>query len=365
MRVVIAPDSFKGTATAAEAAAALADGWRSLRPDDHLEIRPMADGGEGTLDAVVAAHPGTALHRVGGCTGPDGRPVDGEFALLADGTAVVELATVSGLPLMAGLAPLTATTRGTGELVAAALDQGATGVLIGLGGSASSDGGAGLLTALGLRLLDADGLPLPHGGGALTRLRRIDRDCLRPAPPGGVRLLTDVTNPLLGPDGAAAVYGPQKGAGPEQIARLERGLTRLCELLGGAPEQPGAGAAGGAAYGLAAVWDAGITPGAAAVADLLWLDDALASADLVITGEGRFDATSLRGKAVGEVLARAAQAGVPARVVAGGSPDDSVLTLSGLAGSAGAACAEAAHWLRRAGALLARAAEEPRVAARR
>ncbi|GAA2740950.1 glycerate kinase [Kitasatospora cinereorecta] len=330
MKVVIAPDSFKGTVTATDAARALA--------------------------AVAAAHPGTALTRVGGCTGPDGRPVDGEYALLPDGTAVVELATAGGLPLMAHPAPLTATTRGTGELIAAALDHGATRLLIGLGGSASTDGGTGLLAALGLRVLDADGTPLPDGGGALADAHRIDRTRLRAAPSGGVRLLTDVTNPLLGPDGAAAVYGPQKGAGPEEIDRLEAGLTRLSELLGGNPDQPGAGAAGGTAYGLAAVWDAAVTPGAAAVADLLGLDTAIASADLVITGEGRFDATSRLGKAVGEVLDRAARAGVPSRVVAGESTDPAALTLTALAGSAGSARSDAAHWLRRAGAELAASA---------
>ncbi|GAA2783576.1 glycerate kinase [Kitasatospora paracochleata] len=356
MKVVIAPDSFKGTVTATDAARALADGWRSVRPDDRLTLRPMADGGEGTLAAVAAAHPGTALTRVGGCTGPDGRPVDGEYALLPDGTAVVELATTSGLPLMAHPAPLTATTRGTGELIAAALDHGATRLLIGLGGSASTDGGTGLLAALGLRVLDADGTPLPDGGGTLTLAHRIDRTRLRAAPSGGVRLLTDVTNPLLGPDGAAAVYGPQKGAGPEEIDRLEAGLTRLSELLGGNPDQPGAGAAGGTAYGLAAVWDATVTPGAAAVADLLGLDAAIADADLVITGEGRFDATSRLGKAVGEVLDRAARAGVPSRVVAGESADPAALTLTALAGSAHSARSDAAHWLRRAGAELAASA---------
>lgn len=313
----------------------------------------MADGGEGTLAAVAAAHPVTSLLRVGGCTGPDGRTVDGEYALLPDGTAVVELATASGLPLMGPrLAPLTATTRGTGgtggtgEIIAAVLDHGATRLLLGLGGSASTDGGTGLLHVLGLRLFDVAGAPLPDGGG------------LRPAPPGGVQLLTDVTNPLLGPDGAAAVYGPQKGAGPEETARLEAGLTRLSELLGGAPERAGAGAAGGTAYGLAATWGAAITPGAAAVADLLRLDEAIASADLVVTGEGRFDATSLRGKAVGEVLARAARAGVPSQVVAGESADPSALTLTALAGSADTARTQAAYWIRQAGSRLACAAGE-------
>ncbi|MGW2374462.1 glycerate kinase [Kitasatospora sp. NPDC001683] len=353
MKVVFAPDSFKGTITAADAAQALADGWRFVRPDDHLVIRPMADGGEGTLAAVAAAHTGTALTRVVGCTGPDGRPAEGEYALLPDGTAVVELATVSGLPLMARSAPLTATTRGTGELIAAALDAGARRLMVALGGSASTDGGTGLLAALGLHLLDADGLPLPDGGGALRRAHRIDRGRFRSAPAGGVRLLSDVANPLLGPDGAAAVYGPQKGASPADIERLEQGLTRLTEMLGGDPQQPGAGAAGGTAYGLVAAWDATVTPGAAAVADLLGLDEALAGADLVVTGEGRFDTTSLFGKVVGEVLSRAERAGVAARIVAGESPDESVLTLTRLAGGSSSARAHAAHWLHRAGAALA------------
>ncbi|MGW0769127.1 glycerate kinase [Streptomyces sp. NPDC002676] len=357
MKVVLAPDSFKGTVSAADAARALDGGWRSVRPADHLVIRPMGDGGEGTLAAVAAAHPGTSLTGVGGCTGPDGRPVDGEYALLPDGTAVVELATASGITLMAELAPLTATTRGTGELIAAALDRGARRLMVALGGSASTDGGAGLLAALGLHLLDADGVPLPDGGGALPHAHRVDRGRFRAAPPGGVQLLTDVASPLLGPEGAAAVYGPQKGASPADIELLEGGLTRLAELLGGDPWRPGAGAAGGAAHGLMAAWGATVIPGAAAVADLLGLDEALAGADLVVTGEGRFDATSLLGKVVGEVLSRADRAGVAARVVAGESPEEGVLTLSRLAGDPDAARARAIHWLHRAGAALATEAE--------
>ncbi|MFJ8436735.1 glycerate kinase [Kitasatospora sp. NPDC094019] len=357
MRIVLAPDSFKGTATAAEAARALADGWRSVRPADQLLPLPMADGGEGTLDAVAAARPGATAHEVPGCAGPDGRPVPGRYLRLPDGTALVELATASGLPLLGDRpAPLTATTRGTGEAIAAALDAGATALTVALGGSASTDGGAGLLSALGLRALDRSGTPLPDGGGALAALARVDLDRLRPAPPGGVRLLTDVTNPLLGPNGAAAVYGPQKGAGPAEAALLELGLGRYARLLGGDPGQPGAGAAGGTAFGLAAAWGARITPGAAAVADLLGLDTALAGADLVITGEGRFDATSLQGKVVGEVLGRAARAGVPARLVAGDSTDVRALTLVALAGDPDDARHRALHWLTRAGARLARAA---------
>ncbi|MEU1283379.1 glycerate kinase [Kitasatospora sp. NPDC005856] len=353
MRVVLAPDSFKGTITATDATRALAEGWRSVRPDDELIARPMADGGEGTAAAVAAALPGTTEHEVPGCTGPDGRPVTGRYALLPDGTALVELAVASGLPLMSRPAPLTATTRGTGESIAAALDAGARRLTVALGGSASTDGGAGLLSALGLRLTDARGRELPDGGGALARAHRVDTMGLRPAPSEGVVLLTDVTNPLLGPDGAAAVYGPQKGAGPGEVALLDQGLSRLAELLGTDPARTGSGAAGGTAYGLAAVWGAVVRPGARAVADLLGLDRAVATADLVITGEGRFDATSLRGKAVGEVLARAARAGVPARIVAGESADDRVLTLSALAGDPAAAREHARAWLVRAGARLA------------
>jgi glycerate kinase len=357
VRVVLAPDSFKGSLDAPAAAEALAAGWRSVRPGDETVLRPMADGGEGTLEAVLRARPAAVAHEVPGCTGPDGRPVTGRYALLPDGTAFVELAVASGLPLLGGrLAPLTATTRGTGETVAAALDRGARRLVLALGGSASTDGGTGLLAALGLHLLDDRGRRLPDGGGALAGLAAVDRSALRPPPPGGVLLLTDVTAPLLGPTGAAAVYGPQKGAGPQDVARLEAGLAALARVLGGAPERPGAGAAGGAGYGPAAVWGADTASGAAAVADLLGLDGELAHADLVITGEGRFDATSLLGKAVGEVLARAARAGTRVAVVAGESADPTVQTLTSLAGSGRAARAEPARWLAAAGAQLARRA---------
>lgn len=354
MKVVIAPDSFKGTATAAEAAAALAAGWRRVRPDDELVPRPMADGGEGTLATVVAACPGAASHEVPGCAGPDGRPITGVFGLLPDGSAVVDIATASGLPLMGAANALTATSRGTGQLIAAALDHGATRLVIGLGGSACTDGGAGILAALGARFTDTRRRNLGDGGGWLENLARVDLSGLRPPPPGGVVLLADVRSPLLGAEGAAAVYGPQKGARPTDIARLDLGLARLRDLLGGDPDRPGMGAAGGAAYGLATVWGAVAVPGAAAVADLIGLDQALEGADLVITGEGRYDRTSLLGKVVGEVQARAACARVPVRVVAGDSTDPRTVTLTRIAGSTGAARRDAPSWLRHAAAALAR-----------
>lgn len=360
-RVVIAPDSFKGTATAHDAARAIARGWASVRPDDELVLAPQADGGEGTIDAVAAADPSGAI-RTATVTGPDGAPVEARWLLRDSGEAVLELAESSGLPLMARLDPLGATTRGLGELLGHALDAGATSITIGLGGSATTDGGAGALAALGMTLADASGRPLPDGGGALGHLERLDRAALREPPAGGVRLLTDVTAPLLGPSGAAAVFGPQKGAGPAEIAALEAALGRFAELLGGDPTLPGTGAAGGAGYGVSAAWGGVLVAGAPAIAALSGLPELVAGADVVISGEGRFDATSSGGKVVGHVLGI-----VPpharAIVVAGTFVADPVLpdgraavgiALDRLAPSADEAQRDALRWLRAAGA---RAAE--------
>jgi glycerate kinase len=233
-------------------------------------------------------------------------------------------------------------------------------ILVGLGGSASTDGGTGALAALGARFLDAGGQLLPPGGGALADLARADLSGLRPPPASGVTCLTDVTAPLLGLRGAAAVFGPQKGADGAQIARLEAGLTRLAEALGGDPAAAGAGAAGGTGYGLAAAWGATLTPGGAELGRLAGLDRALAGADLVITGEGRFDETSLTGKTCGTVIAAAAVAGVPVAVVAGqvseglaASALTTVVSLAGLAGGTAGALARPRRWLREAGGRLA------------
>lgn len=229
---------------------------------------------------------------------------------------------------------------------------------MGLGGSASTDGGTGALAALGARFFDAAGQQLPPGGGGLIALATVDLRGLRAPPGGGVTCLTDVTAPLLGPRGAAAVFGPQKGADGAQIARLEAGLAQLARVLGGDPAAPGAGAAGGTGYGLAAAWGATLTPGAAELGRLAGLGRALARADLVITGEGRFDETSLTGKTSGTVIAAAASAGVPVAVVAGQVSNGlaapcAVLTLAGLAGGTVAAMAGPRRWLRRAGERLA------------
>ena len=357
MRILVAPDSFKGSIGAAEAAAALASGWRSARPGDDLVCLPLADGGEGTLQVLAAADATARWHR-SPVTGPDGRTVTGSW-LERDTVAFIELAQASGLPLMAAPDPLGAQTTGTGELIARALDAGARRIVITLGGSASTDGGAGALAALGARFLDRSGGELPPGGGALSRLASADLTPLRQPPPGGVACLTDVRAPLLGPRGAAAVFGPQKGADAGQVALLEAALTRLAQVLGGDPDAAGAGAAGGTAYGFAAAWGAAITPGAAEICRVAGVDGEVHRSDLVLTGEGRYDASSADGKIPGAVLAAAAAAGVPAVLVAGvidGDPPPdvaAVVALADLAGSPAAAMAAPAPWLRAAGKALA------------
>jgi glycerate kinase len=358
VRVLIAPDSFKGSASAAAAAAALARGWLTVRPGDEVTRLPLADGGEGTLDVLAATVAGARWRRAR-VTGPGGSPVHCRWLQLPGAIAVAELARTSGLTLLARPDPMGAQTTGLGEVLGRALDRGARRILVGLGGSASTDGGTGALAALGARFLDAAGQPLPPGGGGLAVLARADVRHLRPTPEGGVTCLTDVTAPLLGPGGAAAVYGPQKGADPPQVARLEAGLARLAQVLGGDPDAPGSGAAGGTGYGLAAAWGAVIVPGAAELSRLAGLDRALAGTDLVITGEGRFDPTSLTGKTSGTVIAAAGAAGVPVALVAGQvsgtTPGTArVLTLAGLAGGAAPAQASPARWLREAGRQLAR-----------
>ena len=355
--VVVAPDSFKGSLSAREVAESIADGWRSLRPDDELVIVPQADGGEGTLDAVASAVPGAIRRSAGLVTGPDGRPTEGEWLELPGGIAVVELAQPSGLPLMSELQPLRATTRGLGEVILAALESGATSLIIGLGGSASTDGAAGALAAIGLGLFDEQGEPVPDGGAALRLIARVDRTNLVAPPLGGVILLTDVSAPLLGPTGAAAVFAPQKGATTEQVTELDAALAHFAQLTGGDVTAPGAGAAGGAAYGFATVWGAKLTSGADHLAALTGLHSAIASADVLITGEGSFDDQSLTGKVVGQLLDVAADAGVAVGVIAGqvtATTEVWTASLTEIAGSVDAAMADTARWLSEAGARAAR-----------
>ncbi|MCQ8187822.1 glycerate kinase [Streptomyces rugosispiralis] len=318
MRVLIAADKFKGSLTAAQVAERLTAGLRRVAPHASVVSVPVADGGDGTVDAAVAAGFGRREIRV---TGPVGRPVTAAYAL-RNGAAVVEMAEASGLRHLPAdvFAPLTATSYGTGEVLRAALDAGARSIALGVGGSATTDGGAGMLSALGARFLDASGAPVGPGGAALARLAKADLSGLDPRlAEVDLVLASDVGNPLLGPKGAAAVYGPQKGASPEEVGILEGALRHYARTCGfpGAAEEPGAGAAGGLGFGALTALRARFRPGVEVMLDLLGFGEALARADLVITGEGSLDAQTLHGKAPAGVASRARAHGLPVVAVCG------------------------------------------------
>ena len=308
LRVVVAPDSFGGALDSVAVAAAIARGWSSVRPDDEILRRPMADGGEGTLAAVADALGDAAERRSTTTTDALGREIEADWLLLDVGRgAFVEMAAASGLARLTSAERTPenarrASTYGTGDLIRAALDAGVERVTLGLGGSATTDGGMGLLRALGVRLLDAAGADLPEGGAALARLDRVDASGLDPRL-ASVQLVvaSDVANPLCGPRGAAATYGPQKGADPDAVEELDRALAvwgRAIETATGklVADLPGAGAAGGTTAGLVGFTRATVRPGVEVVAGLAGLAEALESADLVITGEGRADEQTLQGK---------------------------------------------------------------------
>ncbi|MBC7725136.1 MAG: glycerate kinase [Burkholderiaceae bacterium] len=364
-RVVIAPDSFKGTATATEAARAIAAGWASVRPDDELRLMPMADGGEGSIEAFEIAVAGAVRMPVT-VTGPDDRPVDTHWLLLPDGAGVVELASTSGITLLHPLLPATAHTVGFGEAIAAALDYGVGRLVLAIGGGSSADGGAGALAALGARFLDAGGAFVAPGNHGLGEIATVELAGLRALPPGGVVVLSDVTSPLLGPDGAASVFGPQKGVWHGDVPAFDARLAHFAGFVeaavgwrDGAPamrDTAGAGSAGGAGFGLLA-WGASILAGSSAVGDIAGLSGAIATADVVITGEGRFDGQSDAGKVPSYVRGLAA-GGARALLVAGAIEADSAgfaaaVSLTQLSGSADAAIRDTLHWLERAGATLA------------
>ncbi len=330
MKILIAPDSFKGSLTAREAAHAMATGIRAVRPDAETVLLPLADGGEGTLDALVAATAGR--WQAARVTGPRGEPVETAWGLLGPdgGTAVVEMAMAAGLTLVpAGQRdPHRTTTFGVGELLRLAGASGARRVVVGLGGSATNDGGAGAMQALGVRFLDAQGAPLPTplAGADLARLARIDATGLAFPPDVEVVIASDVTNPLLGPTGASHVYGPQKGADAATVAALDAALAHYARViyrdLGvDVADLPGAGAAGGLGAGLMAFLGARMHSGIDLVLDTVRFDEHLRHADWVLTGEGRIDAQTLHGKTIAGVLRRCRAASVPA-LAFGGSVDD-------------------------------------------
>jgi glycerate kinase len=323
LRIIVAPQEYKGTLTAEEAASAIAHGVRRAAPDSLIEEIPLADGGPGTVRAVLAGTPGRLQSSV--VTGPVGDPVTAEWALLDDGTAVIQMAAAAGLLLVPEEArdPDHATTRGVGELLLAAIDAGCRQIILGLGGSATNDGGAGMAQALGARLTDADGRDLPPGGAALIRLHHIDASALDPRlRDAQITAATDVRNPLCGPEGASIVYGPQKGASPDGARQLDAALAHYARIIErdlgvSVAEIPGAGSAGGLSAGLVAFLGATIEPGIEIVARVLRLRERLAGADLLITGEGRLDGQTGWGKAVSGALGIAREAGVAAVIVPG------------------------------------------------
>ncbi len=323
MRVVVAPQEFKGSLTAAEAADAIAAGVRLALPDAAIDVAPMSDGGAGLVDALLAARGGERIETA--VRDPLLRPVTAAWALLADGTVAIEMAAASGLVLVEPSArdATIATTYGTGELIRAALDHGARHLIVGVGGSATVDAGAGAMQALGARLLDEAGRDLPPGGAALARLHRIDLSGRDPRlAEARIHVASDVTNPLHGPEGAAVVYGPQKGASPEDVLVLDAALARFAGVVQrdfGVDVQrvPGSGAAGGLGAGLIVVAGAAITRGFDVVAEAVALERRIGEADVVITGEGRLDAQTPYGKTAAGVAAIARRLGKPVGCVAG------------------------------------------------
>ncbi|ENV3665300.1 glycerate kinase [Vibrio vulnificus] len=324
MKIIIAPDSYKESLTAMDVAIAIEKGFKQVLPDAHYVKLPMADGGEGTVQSMVDATGGTIIEHT--VTGPLGQRVDGFFGLLGEGkTAVIEMAAASGLHLVTPdqRNPLITTTFGTGELIKAALDHGVEHIIVGIGGSATNDGGIGMAQALGIKLLDAQGNALGYGGGELAKLATIDCSQLDPRL-AQVRLevACDVDNPLCGTKGASAVFGPQKGATPEMVAILDENLAHYASIIKqqlgvDVRDMAGAGAAGGMGAALLGLLNAELRPGIEIVMDAVRLDEIVADADLVITGEGRIDSQTIHGKTPIGVARTAKKHGLPVIGIAG------------------------------------------------
>ena len=318
-RYVLVPDSFKGTLGSGEICAILREEILRAKPDAEVVSIPVADGGEGSVDAFLTAVGGQRVQVP--CHGPHMEEMTGFYGLLPDGTAVVEMAAAAGLPLAGNrLEPDTATTYGVGELMADAAARGARCIILGLGGSATNDGGCGAAAALGARFLDGQGKTFLPTGGNLDRIARIDLGGQRPLPE--ITVMCDIDNPLCGPTGASEVFGPQKGADPEMVRRLDGNLRHLAEVIRRdldveILDLPGAGAAGGMGGGAAAFWNGKLQMGIETVLDTVDFDEIVRGARLVITGEGCLDGQSLRGKVVSGVAARARRAGVPVVALVG------------------------------------------------
>ncbi|POB84712.1 glycerate kinase [Vibrio vulnificus] len=324
MKIIIAPDSYKESLTAMDVAIAIEKGFKQVLPDAQYVKLPMADGGEGTVQSMVDATGGTIIEHT--VSGPLGQPVCGFFGLLGEGkTAVIEMAAASGLHLVTPdqRNPLITTTFGTGELIKAALDHGVEHIIVGIGGSATNDGGIGMAQALGIKLLDAQGNALGHGGGELAKLATIDCSQLDPRlAQVCLEVACDVDNPLCGTKGASAVFGPQKGATPEMVKILDENLAHYAAIIkqqlgADVRDMAGAGAAGGMGAALLGLLNAELRPGIEIVMDAVRLDEIVADADLVITGEGRIDSQTIHGKTPIGVARTAKKHGLPVIGIAG------------------------------------------------
>lgn len=332
MKIVIAPDSFKESLSAFDVACEIEAGCREIFPAANYLKIPVADGGEGTVDALIAATKGRTIEVL--VTGPRGEPTPAFYGFLGDGvTAVIEMAAASGLALLSPEQrnPMLTSTYGTGQLIRIALNAGAKKFIIGLGGSATNDGGAGMLQALGGHLLDKNGNEIPLGGGGLAHLTEINLDQLDyRIKTSTFQIACDVSNPLLGPQGASAIFGPQKGATPEMVEQLDANLSHFSQLIYQThgidlASRPGTGAAGGTSLCLIAFMNGQLRPGVDIVIDAVGLDAAVADADLVITGEGRIDSQSIRGKTPVGVARIAKKHGVPVIAIGGGLADDTAV----------------------------------------
>jgi glycerate 2-kinase len=324
MKIIIAPQGFKGSLKAYEAAEAMARGVKAARPDAEIVLLPISDGGEGTVRAMVTATGGRMF--TAKVSGPLGDEVEAAWGILDDNTtAVIEMAAASGLNLVSKdrVDPMAASTYGTGELIHAALEKGCRKLIIGLGDSATTDGGTGMAAALGIKLLDKEGQPIPRGGGGLLSLKHIDNSGrYRPVASSTITGACDVTNPLYGREGSAYVYGPQKGATLQMIEQLDAGLRNLAQVIEKdigvkIGEMPGAGAAGGLGGGLVAFLGASLKPGIDIILDGIHFEEHLANADVVLTGEGRIDHQTPRGKTVAGIARRTKGTGKPVIAFAG------------------------------------------------
>ena len=346
-QILIAPDSFKGSATSAQVAMALANGWKITRPGDEIVIAPFADGGEGTLDCIESVTPGSLRIPIT-VQGATGIEHETSWLLVESDIAVIEMATLCGITTLDELDPLGAHSYGLGQAIKAALDDDRVNeILVAVGGSASTDAGLGALSALGFKGLDSSGNQVALGGGNLNLLVSIERPAHIVKPARGIKVLVDVQSPLTGLNGAAHIFGPQKGADLAQVHQLDEGLKHFLNILG-VEDQPGFGAAGGVSCGLAVLLSATIVSGVETIADLIGLEEKIEDSDCVITGEGSFDDQSYRGKAVGYVLEIAKEIKRPVMIACGvnkNAESPSIISLVDLAPSVESAIADSQRWL--------------------